>query len=128
MITIFTITINLLQGRPIPTVLIAVASAPGNFLSRRLIRNTWGNRKSFVNSTDISITHEVVFVIGKPAIPFENQSISKELTENVHAVSDLIEGKFLMKLFSFNISSKNQSIIFSHNILTPILRKFMNKI
>ena len=107
MITIFTIAINLLQGRPIPTVLIAVASAPGNFLSRRLIRETWGNRNSFPNSTDVSITHEVVFVIGKPAIPFENQSISKELTENVHAVSDLIEGKFLMKLFSFNMSSKN---------------------
>ena len=96
--------------------MIAVASAPGNFLSRRLIRETWGNRKSFVNFPDVSITHEVVFVIGKPAIPFENQSISKEMTEKGHAVSDLIKGNFLIRLFSFHILSKI-------NILSPILRK-----
>ena len=110
MIIILTISINRLQGRPIPTVLIAVASAPGNFLSRRLIRETWGNRNSFPNSTDVSITHEVVFVIGKPAIPFKDQFISKELSEKGHAVTDLIEGKFLVKLLSFLILSQNNTL------------------
>ena len=107
-----------MQGRPIPTVLIAVASAPGNFLSRRLIRDPWGNRKSLINSSDVSITHEVVFVIGKPAIPFESQSIYKELTGKGHALSELIEGKFLIEIFSFIILSK---------LLTLILKQFMKK-
>ena len=120
MIKIFRITINLLQGRPIPTVLIAVASAPGNFLSRRLIRDTWGNRKSLFNSSDVSISHEVVFVIGKPAIPFENQSISNELIEKGHAVSELIQGKFLIEIFPCIIISLSF-------ILTLILKQFMNK-
>lgn len=73
--------------------MIAVASAPGNFLSRRLIRDTWGNRSSYFNST-VSITHEVVFIIGRPPTFLANGSISNELIERNQVLSKMIKGEF----------------------------------
>ena len=56
------------QGRPKPTVLIVVTSAPGNFDNRRFIRSTWANISYILSSSTESFSYEVIFLLGRPTL------------------------------------------------------------
>ena len=56
------------QGRPKPTVLIVVTSAPGNFDNRQFIRSTWANMSYILVSSTESFSYEVIFLLGRPTL------------------------------------------------------------